>query len=79
MAAVLGAHGPGGPADLVRRAARRERDGSWVVVLQGLRAPLPREVQVVVVGRPSAPTRLTCRATRDGVATVWETVSLTVR
>ena len=79
MAAVLAAHGPGGPADLVRESARRQDDGSWRVGLRGLRAPLPAQVEVVVVGRRSAPATLTCRATAEGVAIVWETVSLTVR
>ena len=54
-------------------------DGSWRVALRGRRAPLPARVEVVVAGRRSEPARLTCRATGEAVATVWETVSLTVR
>jgi hypothetical protein len=78
MAAVLAARGPGGPADLVVRSQHRDTDGSWRVLLEGRRAPLPRQAEVVVAGRPSAPAKLTCRAPDEGVATVWETVSLTV-
>ncbi|GAB3306149.1 sucrase ferredoxin [Epidermidibacterium keratini] len=69
--------GPVTPDSLKVVDMRRDDDRVWVRLAGS--APLPASMEAEVVARRTAAARLTCRATRETNAVVYDVVSLTAR